>query len=378
MTKTISDIPAGHSFLGASSAERWMACPGSVALIKAIALTADPEAEEPDYRRDGVQAHALAAMCLEADVDAWELDDTAAFPDVTPEMMEAVQSYLDYVRSLPGIRHVESRVHRPELHSDFYGTLDFAAVSRKTGGGIHFVDYKHGVGVVVEVEYNLQLMYYAYGFLGDDEDYENSEPVELTVVQPRADHCDGPIRTWATTVGEIRQWAHEVLLPAMQATETDAYLDMGDHCRFCPAKLVCPAMRALAHKGLTGAEQVTYAEAQQLKMLLKAVEERAYARLMAGELPEVVGAKLVRGRANRLWKVMAPLGAVFGKEAWNEPTLRSPAQIEKLPEGKTFTAEWAFSPEAGLVLATLDNKKAAVKPKATDEKFSAGLSRLEE
>src|ERR1700737_4068962 len=42
-----------HSPLGASSAERWMNCSGSVALIAALKTGGAPEEAEPDYRTDG-------------------------------------------------------------------------------------------------------------------------------------------------------------------------------------------------------------------------------------------------------------------------------------------------------------------------------------
>src|SRR6266550_1405010 len=126
-TNVIATLPE-HSALGASSAERWMNCSGSVALIHAL-KTADGYVEDdPDYRRDGVSAHALAAYCLENDVDCWEAP-LEGFPGLTEDMMSAVQTYLDFTRSLPGrSRYVETRVHRPEFHPLFYGTLDFAAI----------------------------------------------------------------------------------------------------------------------------------------------------------------------------------------------------------------------------------------------------------
>src|SRR6478609_1680674 len=132
-----------HSPLGASSAERWMNCPGSVTLIQALRSSPDYEEADPDYRRDGTQAHALAAHCLEGDIDCWEVDQ-AQFPELTAEMMNAVQEYLDYVRSLNGHRWTERRVHLPEFHVSFFGTLDCVVES---GMDCHVIDYKHGVGV---------------------------------------------------------------------------------------------------------------------------------------------------------------------------------------------------------------------------------------
>lgn len=361
------ELPA-HSPLGASSAERWLNCPGSVTLIDLLRSSPGYVEEDPDYRRDGTEAHALAAYCLETDIDAWEASAEEQFPALTADMMDAVQVYLDFVRSIPGIRRIEWRVHRPELHPLFYGTLD--CVIFEGVGVIHVIDYKHGVGVVVDAEENPQLKYYGYGVVGDDGlgKWKPDTPVKLTIVQPRGYHPDGDIRTWETTVGEIRRWAEEELRPAMEATKDLDYLALGEWCRFCPAKLVCPAFDNLGRKALAGTE-ITYAEAQQLKMLVKAIEERDFRRLMEGADPQEVGAKLVAKRADRIWKDAAPIEQKFGDDAWQPKALRSPAQIEKLPGGKDFVAEYAYKPATGYSVATLDDKRMAVKPQTPEEKY---------
>lgn len=360
---TVETLPE-HSPLGASSAERWMNCPGSVTLTALLRAQPGYEEADPDYRRDGTQAHALAAHALERDIDAWEAD-AALFPELTADMLNAVQEYLDFVRVLEadgGRRKTEHRVHVPEFHSQFFGTLDCVV---EAADAVHIVDYKHGVGVVVDAEDNPQLMYYGYGYLADSP-WADDVPVKLTIVQPRAFHPDGAIRTWETTVGHIRQWAETELRPAMDATKDLDYLALGQWCRFCPAKLVCPAYEGLARKALN-AKSITYLEAQQLKMLVKATEEDADRRALAGE--EIEGVKVVRKISHRVWKTDAPLEAKFGADAW-ERKLRSPPEIEKLPGGNLFVAEFAYQPDNGLTTAPLTDKRKAVKPQQYDvEKY---------
>lgn len=373
----MSETLPEHSPLGASSAERWMRCPGSVTLINAIKSAEGYQEDDPDYRRDGTQAHALAAHCLEGGIDAWEAD-AEQFPELTADMMGAVQEYLDFVRSIAGQREVEVRVHLPDFHPQFFGTLDCVVFG--DDGTLHIVDYKHGVGVVVDAEENPQLKYYGFGKVGPGGPgkWRDDMPAKLTIVQPRAFHPDGSIRTWETTVGEIRRWAEDELKPAMEATADLDYLALGEHCRFCPAKLACPAYDGLAKKALQGSTQITYAEAQRLKMLIKAIEERDFNRLVAGEAPEDVGAKLVKKRANRTWKNGAPLDKQFGAEAW-ERKLKSPAMIEKLPGGKDFVAEYAFMPESdGYTLAALDDRRTGVKARTDEDRYAAVLEKVSE
>ena len=132
-------LPA-HSPLGASGAERWMQCPGSVTLLNRLAI-AQPS-DEPDYQRDGTTAHAGAAYALVTDQDAWEIvGHTFEGQTFTQEMAEAVQVYLEAVRecdlATADAVFVEHRVHEPALHRQFYGTVDCAIVH---GAILHVFD----------------------------------------------------------------------------------------------------------------------------------------------------------------------------------------------------------------------------------------------
>ena len=59
-----------HSPLGASSAERWMNCPGSTALIKVLTL---PETDEPDYRANGIAISSRKTLELSKQSDGWKI-----------------------------------------------------------------------------------------------------------------------------------------------------------------------------------------------------------------------------------------------------------------------------------------------------------------
>jgi hypothetical protein len=116
---------------------------------------------------------------------------------VTEEMADHVQLYVDYVRNLmnetKGVLAIEHRVHLKTLHPDLYGTCD--AIVYEDFGTLHVIDFKYGAGIPVEVEGNEQVMYYALGAL----ELGDFEKVVLHIVQPRAEHEAGPIRSWSTT-----------------------------------------------------------------------------------------------------------------------------------------------------------------------------------
>jgi hypothetical protein len=356
-----------------------MKCPGSTSLIARIA-PARFKMADPEYLKDGHQAHELAAWCIENGADTW-MADPKQFPAISADMMDAVQVYLNFVRSLPGDHVTEFKMHRPDFHELFYGTVDFAAVGRTTG--LHIVDYKNGAGVAVEVDENEQMMYYGFAIIEDKpEEFDDDEVVTLTIVQPRCPHQDGPVRTWETTVGFIRKWAYEKLLPAMN--DTSLKFDRGEHCRFCPAKLTCPAMGKLADDMLAvqGVELPSEMSDERLtelcgnipnlRMLIKALEGECFSRMMAGQ--SVPGMKLVKKITHRQWlpEAQAALIERFGAEAWKPQELRSPPQVEALPGGKDFIRPYVFQPDGGLVVAPLSDKRRPQKPMSPEEMWGSG------
>lgn len=369
-------LPSAHSPLGASGAERWMNCRGSTSLIQAVRRVADfayVAEDNPDWQLDGVEAHAAAAYCLDNSIDAWRLISSEQFPRMTPDMGMSIQVYLDYVRQVcGGLQLVEHRMHRPAMHDLAYGTLDFACIMP---GIVRIVDYKHGAGIYVKVERNPQIMYYA-NMLLDELGLDDDTVFELTIVQPNAYTPEGEsvIRSWRTTAGELRQWLREELLPAMNDQDPTQF-KRGEWCRFCPARIACPAMAAMV-AGAKMMNALPYEDIPFMKMLIKAAETAEYQRLMAGEKGS--GGKLVMKKVNRVWKTDAKdeILEVFGPDALSEPELLSPAQIEKLPGGKAIVAEWAFLPEAGLVVAPIDDNRSEMRPKTAATLHGAAVQRI--
>lgn len=372
-----------HSPLGASGAERWMACSGSVALIKALDL---PPSDESSFAKEGTAAHEAAAWCLHNKADSWEIVGQFFYEvEATAEMANAVQVYLDTVRPLMVENTtvlIEHRISSPD-HQDFYGTVDCATVADSL---LTVTDFKYGAGIAVDVEHNPQLMYYAYGVLVSHPDVRR---VVLRIVQPRAFHPDGLVRRWEMTAEEICTWANDELIPAMLRTEMDHDLNPGPWCRFCPAKLVCPVMEALFGAAMTAdpKEIINWSPAklgrqyqymQAVKMYVKALESEAYRVLMTGEA--VPGTKLVNKKANRVYKPEAPaiFTARFGNEAYTKPEMKSPAAMEELgSEAKMLVKRWAYTPQSGYTVALESDKRLGVKPQTTTEAFGATVAAME-
>jgi len=377
----------GHSPLGASGAERWMHCPGSVALLKELKL---PESDEPDYRREGTAMHEAAADCLTNGMDTWEIVGRTYNETVIDEpMATAIQVYLDVVRPIGREAthvYIEAPISSP-VHENFYGSVDYGAIAPER---ITVVDLKGGEGIIVDPEENPQIQYYAFGLIDGIEratgtTFPDETPVALGIVQPRGFSNRGPVRFWPTTVGAIKEWVHSELVPAMCATEFDNTLDPGPWCRFCPAKLVCPMMTSLFGAAMRANPDAivhesdanlgrSYQYVQAVKFYIKALEDETFRRLQEGR--EVTGTKLVRKKANRVWKDGAAdlAKAKFKDQAMTKPELKSPAELEKLSEAaQQFVKSFAYTPDTGLTVALASDPKDEVKVERALDKWAAAV-----
>lgn len=331
---------AAHARLSASAAHRWIPCPGSVTLSAAV-----PVPKSSPHADEGTLAHDLAAGLL--------LHKTVGFPN--DEMREHVQTYVDFCRaeSTPdstvlvemsltgGLQHV---------HPDLGGTADFVRYC-PTRKDLLVADFKYGRGVFVEVENNPQLLLYALGALYHFSKH-NVKTVTLAVIQPRAEGADGAVRTWTAPVDVLVDFSVDVLTAAAKARESVPTYNPGEkQCRWCPAKVICPALEQQTH-ALVASDFTALSPApapERLRQLLdmvptveariKAIRDHAYAEIAHGR--PVPGYKLVAKRATRKWvdeeaagkKLVVELGGV----AFEKPVLKSPAQVEKAVGKK----EWA-------------------------------------
>jgi len=236
-----------HSILGASSAARWMACPGSVRLTK------DLPDKTSTYAEEGTAAHALAEHCLRRNQQpsGYIGGQVKGMPygySVTKDMVDHVQVYLDTVRGYDNVItpiQIEQKFSLEHIHPGMFGANDASFLTKKGMiTTLHIFELKYGAGVAVEVEDNIQLKYYALGALhvfGEEKVIDN---VELVVVQPRKEHPDGFVRKHLYSARGIERWGEDELSKAASATEDIALLLVtGQHCQFCRAFATCPQQR---------------------------------------------------------------------------------------------------------------------------------------
>jgi hypothetical protein len=359
-----------HSRIGASSYHRWGTCPGSVRLSKGMPRTTSEFAEE------GIEAHELAAKLLLDDPTL----DLSAYDD---EMLEAVDVYVEaFQEASKGASYlkIEEKFHLSELHPDLYGTADgvFYLDDSKT---LHVWDYKHGMGIPVEVEHNGQLMYYALGAL-----LKTKLPcskVKITICQPRCWHFEGPIRSWEIDAIDLLDFAADLVDDAKKTEDPNAILASGDHCRFCPAAPICPllentALTAYEEKS-TQAQMYDPVKLGQIldklpavKAWAKSVEEFAFAEAQRGT--DIPGYKLVPRKSHRSWaldpeglekRLLLDFGLSY-PEIHDKPSIKSPAQVEKLlsKEKKKELERLINKKNAGTTLAKESDKRPQALPSA--------------
>ena len=368
---------AKHSKIGASSAHRWLVCPGSVRLSEGL----DKPASE--YALEGTAAHALAELAIKEKkrADDYVGHVIEAFT-VTDEMADAVQVYLDVLaKEMAGMDYdTEVRFDLSHLYPGLYGTADAVGYREKDKALLVF-DYKHGAGKPVDVENNPQLMYYALGAAYASRNW-GPKKIVLTVVQPRCAHAGGQVRSWELRPVDLIEWSFDLVEAAKKTGHEDAALVPGDHCRWCPAAAICPALAKKAQEAakLEFTPAVPYnpddlARALTLAPLLKdwvkSVEEFALLEAQQGRCPP--GRKLVQTLGNRKWgdeesvKAAAEKYGMDHKDIFTEK-LRTVAQLEKVVGKKDFAENFGeyIVREAGVALADADDPRPGVREDVKD------------
>jgi len=385
---------SAHSSLGASTAARWMACPGSINLIEHLPDFDYTVSGESYAAREGTAAHKLAEAALHSGKPASAFIGGVLYSDIetTEDMAAHVQTYLDHVnkvRSIPGIIYWTERKFSLDILNPpvpMFGTSDHAAYDPATRT-LYIDDLKYGAGVTVEITGNVQTRYYALGvWLSLDGRQYPVERVVMTIVQPRKEHPEGFIRSEEISIDDLAVFANELLEAARATLAPDAPLKTGNHCRFCPAKAICPALYEET-RNIAASEfdvipeqepaivqvtpQVELSEPEIVlppipealsreeiaKILTKlpilddwsaAVKEYAEKEAKAGR--PIPGFKIVERRAERKWTnenaaakaILDQTEGVPESEIYETPKLKSPAKIEKALGKRRFKSLASF------------------------------------
>lgn len=367
-----------HATWSASASDRRWACPGSLGMEQ----TAPPD-KESHAAAWGTACHEIGEAALregKACLDyLGRVVKTKSFEiEADEEVCETAQEYVGYVRDRTkhyalrdGIttrRALEQRFSLDAIEPPFDagGVADCVLMSPETNT-IEVVDLKGGRGIVVEALGNKQLRTYALGAV-----FANPGPwetVRVTIVQPRAPHPDGRIRSEEFDLFDLLSWGAELRRAMLRAKDAmaapETALEPGDHCTFCRALPTCPAVQARTlelaqmHFNVETPAPPPPPETLEMEQLVRILDHadmisgwlnsvRAYAQDKAEAGIEVAaGASryvLTEKQARRKWvggdkEAIARLALAAGEDVRDlhaEPKPLSPAQAEKFLGKKRF------------------------------------------
>lgn len=370
-------MPSKHAKLSASSAFRWINCPGSVALADQL-----PAPGSSAYADEGTLAHALAELKLRkflGDVGDYdkELAQIQANEYYNGEMEEATDFYAETVQEHLAAAGADAELMIEQQFSltnwvpEGFGTSDAVIIG---GNVIEVIDLKYGKGIKVDAVNNPQLRLYGLGASALFGDLYDFDTVRTTIIQPRLDN----VSTEEQPLKELLLWAEENVAPrATMALEGTDYLATGDWCRFCPAKAVCRKRAEynleLARDEFKAPPLLTDEEigevlrrAEEIQKWTSDIQDYALEQALAGK--HFDGWKLVEGRSNRKYaddlKVAETLVAAGYDEAMlYERKLYGITAMEKIVGKKKLTTtlgDLIIKPAGKPVLVPESDKREAI------------------
>lgn len=411
-----------HAQWSASATERNWNCPGALALTDNLP---DTTSEAADW---GTCCHQISEKCLRDGTQAIEYLGTIERGkkyefEVDDEMAETAQAYVDFVRRTvveaapPKVNpatllKIEQHFSLASLDPPFEagGTAD-AVIYAPAERLLHVIDLKGGRGHVVEAVGNPQLRTYALGAMLANTDLK-VEKVRVTIVQPRAPHKDGRIRSDEFHVADLLEWTMDLMAAMQRSAQAAAdrekigqtvskaewettHLKAGSHCKFCKAEGFCPALKQKAldvvgvwfddfdQPRISNSPDAMSPEtlAETLDMLDMigdwANAVRAYAQSLAEGGTPVPGYQLVDKFGNRAWTVdeeqvvgALTLAGVTDDRIYNRKLI-TPAQAEKVLGAKNKKAldGMVERPHRGVTLVSAAKTTKPVAGSAADRFF---------
>jgi hypothetical protein len=373
-----------HSkIVGGSTAKRVMNCPGSVALVQKM-----PPQPSNKYADEGTLLHNVIAEIVMSDKHPEEFlhtkyNDQVLTLDLIDNKLVPALAALDQIDPNKEMEiDAESRVGFGDLLPGVFGSTDLIG---RIGNRAVVLDWKFGDGVAVEVEENPQLMFYAAAAMRTEETkwaFVDVEEIEMVIVQPPQ------VKRWVTTPARIAQFEKDLVKAVKLAQQPNAELKIGDHCRWCAAKPICPQMTGAVDRALK--TQIDGLDAPTISAYLKNADMleqwitdlRALALQMLDSGARLPDYKLVAKRAIRQWtdedKAKVALFA-FGltESEVVETSVISPAKAEKALKKRKLALpdDLVVAISSGNTLASVDDPRPEVLQ--IGKQLTAALSKLQ-
>jgi len=334
-------------------------------------LFKEDESDQSDAAAEGSCAHKVAELILQMRGGEPDLTGERFFDiEVTDEMLEYVRVYTDHVTELTGKRYVE--LHVTDILGGMQGTTD-CVIWDEPNKRVHVIDLKYGYKWV-EPYCNLQLVAYAEG-LNVPHDWD----IKLTIVQPRAYHPHGRIRTWHThRLGDDYQSVvSEIKDTIVRCQSPNPSAVAGSWCEYCPGCKNCATFDAAVNESLdvvsrTGVNDeyspedlaVYYRSIEDAEQMIsfkkKVLESLIEQSILNGS--QVPGYQTQPTYSRSQWSKdiseLKALGRVFGVEMTDEVAI-TPAQAKKRGLSSDVVKKLTYSAQTGTKIKRVDARLAA-------------------
>lgn len=360
-----------HAILSASSSHRWLHC------LPSARLELEFENTNGEAAKEGTAAHALSEHKLKKALRIRSKRPTSEYD--SDEMEECTDAYVDFIMEQVELARksctdpivlIEQRLDFSCYVPDGFGTGDCVIISDDR---LHIVDFKYGMGVLVDAEDNPQMKLYALGALEIYDSLYDIKEISMTIFQPRREN----VSTWTVPVEELKAWAEEELKPkAAKAYQGEGEYMPGPWCTFCRASTRC---RARADENLKLAQMefkmpplLTDSEIEEVLTILPdltkwANEITAYATDAAvNHGKEWHGFKVVEGRSVRKYKdenAVAEKAVISGYKDIYRKSLIPMTEMQKLM-GKTkfeeILGDLIYKPPGKPILVPNSDKRLAI------------------
>lgn len=333
-----------HAVLSASGSHRWLNC------LPSARLELEFENSESNAAAEGTAAHALCEHKLKKALHMRSKRPVSSYN--TDEMEEHSDAYVEFVMEQFELAKqsctdplilIEQRLDFSCYVPQGFGTGDCIIIGDKK---LHIIDFKYGMGVLVDAVENPQMKLYALGALEIYDSLYDIEEVSMTIFQPRREN----VSTWTISVKELKDWAENELKPkAKKAYDGEGEYLTGEWCTFCRAAVKC---RARAEEKLKLAQMefklpplLTDSEIEEVLFKLSdltkwANEIMAYATDSAvNHGKEWRGFKVVEGRSIRKYKdeeAVAEVAKANGYKDIYRQSLITLTEMQKLMGKKKF------------------------------------------
>lgn len=370
-----------HAVLSASGAHRWLNC------LPSARLELEFVNNESSAAAEGTAAHALCEHKLKKALHMRSKRPVSVYN--SDEMEEHSDAYVEFVMEQLELAKqsctdplilIEQRLDFSCYVPQGFGTGDCIIIADKK---LHIIDFKYGMGVLVDAVDNPQMKLYALGALEIYDSLYDIEEVSMTIFQPRREN----VSTWTIRVEDLKDWAEKELKPrAKKAYDGEGEYLPGEWCTFCRAAVKC---RARAEEKLKLAQSefklpplLTDSEIEEVLSKLSdltkwANEIIAYATDAAvNHGKEWHGFKVVEGRSVRKFKdedAVAEVAKANGYKDIFRQSLITLTEMERLMGKSKFEkilGDLIYKPPGKPTLVPLSDKRPAMNVSNAKNEFN--------